>query len=155
MCTRGADLTAAGGRSSSSLGVHANMHANVKRKTPTNIPRRAIGVALCFAPLAALLASLAVGITHPQTSRFAGVGFMIAAAVIALLNAILRGSGVPILGTILLSIGVLDGFGATGSAVIGLATFVLDTGGSGWFVLSTWRDRGFWDGDSSKSAPDT
>jgi hypothetical protein len=131
------------------------MQASVEPKTPTNIPRRAIGVALCFAPLAALLASLAVGITHPQTSRFAGAGFMIAAAVIALVNATLRGSGVPILGTLLLCMGVLDGFGATGSGVIGLAAFVLDTGGSGWFVLSTWHDRGFWDGESSKPPRDT
>jgi hypothetical protein len=123
------------------------MQASANPKTPANIPRRALGLTLCFAPLAALLASLVVGITHPQNSRFAGAGFMIAAAVIALLNAVTRSSVIPILGTILLSIGVLDGFGATGSALIGLAVFALDTGGSGWFVLSTWHDRGLWDGE--------
>jgi len=94
-----------------------------------------------------LLASLVVGITHPLASRFAGTGFMIPAAVIALLNLVTRGSVIPILGTVLVCIGVLDGFGATGTALIGLAVFVLDTGGSGWFVLSTWHDRGLWDAE--------
>ena len=123
------------------------MHASATPNPRTNIPRRAFGVALCFAPMAAVIASLAVGITPPQASRFAGAGFMIAAAVIALLNVVTRGSVIPILGTVLLCIGVLDGFGATGTALIGLAVFVLDTGGSGWFVLSTWRDRGLWDAE--------
>ena len=114
------------------------MQASPNPKVPTNIPRRALGVALCFAPLVALLASLTVGIAHSQDSRFAGVGFMIAAAVIALLNLTVRGSVVPILGTILLLIGVGYGFGTPGSALTGIAVFVLDTGGSGWLVLGTW-----------------
>jgi hypothetical protein len=121
------------------------MQASAAPKSRINIPRRALGIALCFAPMAALLASLAVGIAHPQGSRFTGGGFMIAAAVIALLNVVTRGSVIPILGTVLLCFGVLDGFGATGTAILGLAVFVLDTGGSGWFVVSTWRDRGLWD----------
>jgi len=121
------------------------MQGSATPETATNIPRRALGVALCFAPMAALLVSLVVGIAHPQASRFTGVGCMIAAGVIALLNVVTKGSVIPILGTVLLCIGVLVGFGATGTALIGLAVFVLDTGGSGWFLLSTWRDRGLWD----------
>jgi len=133
----------------------AGMQADASTKPPLNIPRRAFDVALCFAPLVALLASLPVGIAHPGNPRFSGVGFMIAAAVIALLNAFLTGSGIPILGTILLTEGVADGFGASGSALIGLGAFLVDPGGSGWFVVSTWHDRGLWDGESSKSARDT
>ena len=90
--------------------------------------------------------------------------FMLAAAVIAAINFHLsfirprffrfrRGSmdgyrhvsGIPIVGTLLLSIGALSGFGAIGSALIGIGAFVLDTGGSAWFIVATWRDRSLWD----------
>lgn len=54
-------------------------------------------------------------------------------------------SGVPLVGTLLLCCGTLMGFGAVGSASVGIAAFVWDTGGSGWLVVATWRDDSFWD----------
>jgi hypothetical protein len=41
--------------------------------------------------------------------------------------------------------GALFSFGAVGTALIGICAFALDTGGTGWFVVSTWRDRSLWD----------
>jgi len=58
-------------------------------------------------------------------------------------------SGLPIIGTILLSIGALLSFGAVGTALIGICAFALDTGGTGWFVTSTWRDRALLGGPST------
>jgi hypothetical protein len=140
------------------------MHISTDQQRPTNIVRRAFGVVLAFSPLALLLASIAVGITRSQRPHFAGVGFIVAASVVAVLNFYLsfirprlfllrRGSMdgyrhvsvFPMLGTILLTLGALFGFGAIGSALIGIGAFALDTGGSAWFLICTWRDRSFWD----------
>jgi hypothetical protein len=123
-----------------------------------------LGVVLALSPLALLLASVAVGIARSQQEYFAGVGFMIAAFIVAALNFYLsfirprvfssrhgsmdgyrHVSGFPMIGTLLLTIGALLGFGAIGSALFGVAAFALDTGGSAWFLISTWRDRSFWD----------
>jgi len=54
-------------------------------------------------------------------------------------------SGVPIVGTLLTILGAIFGFGAVGCAVLGICAFAMDTGGSGWFVIATWRDHSFWD----------
>ena len=133
-------------------------------KKPTNYARRSFGVVLALLPLALLFASIIVGLIQPLKAHFAAAGVMIAAAVVAVINFYLsfirprlfslrRGSmdgyrhvsGIPIIGTLLLSIGALLGFGSIGSALIGIGAFVLDTGGSVWFVIATWRDRSFWD----------
>lgn len=141
------------------------MHMNADQpQNLTNYARRSFGVVLALLPLALLCASIVVGITRTQQSHFAAVGVMIAAAVVAAINFYLsfirprlfslrRGSmdgyrhvsGIPIIGTLLLSIGALFGFGSIGSALIGIGAFALDTGGSLWFVIATWRDRSFWD----------
>jgi hypothetical protein len=108
--------------------------------------------------------SLIVGLTRSRQTTFAGVGFMIGAAAVAVLNFHLsfirprlffvrRGSmdgyrfisGLPMVGTVLVVLGTFVGFGAVDSALIGIAAFALDTGGSGWFVIATWRDRSLWD----------
>ena len=54
-------------------------------------------------------------------------------------------SGIPMVGTVLAVFGALFGFGAAGSALLGLACIGIDTGGSVWFLVCTWRDRSFWD----------
>ena len=54
-------------------------------------------------------------------------------------------SDVPIVGSILVVLGALFGFGAVGTALIGIIVFLLDTGGSGWFVIATWKDKSLWD----------
>lgn len=133
-------------------------------RNTTNYVRRVLGVLLALLPFALLLASLIIGITDSEQPTFAAVGLMIAAAIFAALNfylsfirpqlfslrcgsmdGYLHVSGFPIIGTILLIIGAIVGFGAIGSSHIGMGAYVLDTGGPAWFVLSTWRDRSFWD----------
>ncbi len=119
---------------------------------------------MAFSPLLLLLASLIAGIIRSQHSSFAAVGFMIGAATFAILNfhlSFIRPrlyffrhgsmdgyrfvSGLPIVGTVLAILGAFFGFGAIGSAIIGIVAFALDTGGAGWFVIATWRDHSFWD----------
>ena len=52
---------------------------------------------------------------------------------------------IPLIGTVLICIGLVVGFGAIGTAVMGIAAFALDTGNTVWFVICTWKDRGLWD----------
>jgi hypothetical protein len=54
-------------------------------------------------------------------------------------------SGIPIVGTVVIVIGAILGFGSTLCAVLGLVAMALDTGGSVWFLIATWRDRSLWD----------
>lgn len=55
-------------------------------------------------------------------------------------------SGLPIVGTVLLTIG--QGLAAVPWpwAAALLTALVLDTGGPIWFMISTWRDRELWSG---------
>ena len=95
---------------------------------------------------------------------FAGVGIMIAASAIAILNFslsfvrprlfLLRNgsmgdyrhvSGLPGIGTLLVILGAIFGFGAIGTAILGLVVMALDTGGSVWFLIAVWSDESFWD----------
>ncbi|HEY1110550.1 MAG TPA: hypothetical protein VGE76_18005 [Opitutaceae bacterium] len=130
----------------------------------TNWLRRLVGIFIGFTPLALLTVSLIVGIARDTDVFFDGMGFIGAAALIAGCNTFLsfvrpaifrrrhgtmdgyrNVSGIPLIGTLLLCVGTLTGFGAVGSAAIGIAAFVLDTGGAGWLVIATWRDGSFWD----------
>ena len=54
-------------------------------------------------------------------------------------------SGFPMVGTILVVVGGLLGFGSVVTASFGLSAMLLDTGGSFWFLLATWNDSSFWD----------
>jgi hypothetical protein len=54
-------------------------------------------------------------------------------------------SGFPIVGTVLVVVGGLLGFGSVVTASVGLVALSLDTGSSIWFVLATWKDSSFWD----------
>jgi len=147
------------------VNISANQHL------PTNVLRRALGIALAFSPVAVLLTSIVFGVTQSHRSRFSGLGRVIPGLLIAVLNFYLsflrpvlfhvalrwqsqlrpygHVSGLPIIGTILLSIGALLSFGAVGTALIGICAFALDTGGTGWFVTSTWRDRALLGGPST------
>ena len=141
---------------SAAMNISANPHA------PTNVLRRTCGIGLAFAPVAVLLTSVVVGLTQSHRAPFSGVGWMIPGLLIAVLNFYLsfirplviasrqpgpyrHVSGAPVIGTILVTIGAVLTFGAVGSALLGLCAFATDTGGTGWFVVCTWRDRALWD----------
>mgnify|MGYP001812150322 CR=1 FL=1 len=111
-----------------------------------------------------LIASIVAGINGMQVGLVGGMAVMIAAGLIALLNfylSFVRGhlylkrhgsrdgyrhiSGVPLIGTVLVLIGAALGFGDVPTAVLGLIVMSVDTGGSVWFLIATWRDASFWD----------
>jgi hypothetical protein len=144
--------------------VSLTMQMDAEPRKPRNLARRTFGVALAFSPMALLLASIIVGVMGSQRPHFTGIGFMVVAAIIAAFNFYLsfirarlfswrRGSmdgyrhvsGFPMIGTICLTMGALFGFGAIGSALVGIGALAADTGGSVWFVIATWRDSSLWD----------
>lgn len=131
---------------------------------PTNYPRRAIGLVLCFSPLILLFCSIFVALAGSDRRPFGAIGFVVAALFFAVLNfhlsfvrpwwlrrshgsleAVRHVSGLPMVGTILVLLGGAFGFGAIGTALIGLVAVALDTGGAPWFLIATWRDSSFWD----------
>lgn len=139
------------------------LNADMNRR-PVSFVRRTLGGVIAFSPLALSLVSVFSGLLQHRQSNFIGVGFMIPAAAFAAINFYLSFirprlfyrrhgsmvgyhfiSGIPIIGSILVFWGALHGFGAIGSALIGVVSFCLDTGGSGWFVIATWKDQSFWD----------
>jgi len=54
-------------------------------------------------------------------------------------------SGIPIIGTVVVVVGTLLGFGTLLCTTLGLLAVALDTGGSVWFLVATWRDASLWD----------
>jgi hypothetical protein len=121
--------------------------------------RRSIGLVVCVTPVILLLASIIFGLIRPR-SPTSGLGWTIAALMFGLLNfylsfvrpALFRWrygsleryrhvSGFPMVGTILVVVGGLVGFGSVVTASVGLVAMALDTGSSIWFVLATWKDR--------------
>jgi hypothetical protein len=133
----------------------------------TNYARRAIGVVVCSAPVALLLASLGASRASPRESGF-GIGLAALGLVVASFNLYLaavrpalyvwrhgstRGmrnvSGMPLLGTLLVVVGGIVGFADWRSATAGLLALVLYTGGLPWFLLATWSDRSFWDAEQN------
>lgn len=139
------------------------MNSGLQPKTK-NYFRRVFWSGLAFSPLVILLVSLVFGIMRRNLPDFAAIGFMIPAAVLAFLNFYLSfirprfyfsrhgsmagyrfKSGVPLVGTLLVVLGAVFGFGSIWSTIIGIIAFSFDTGGSGWFVIATWRDQSLWD----------
>jgi hypothetical protein len=127
-----------------------------------NYGRRALGVAICLAPVLLLVASPLVG--EPSDGWAMGLGLAVCALPVALLNFYLsvvrpalyrrrRGSmegyrhisGVPLFGNLLVVIGGVIGFGDWRTASVGLVALALDTGGLPWFLATTWRDHSMWD----------
>jgi hypothetical protein len=51
----------------------------------------------------------------------------------------------PCVGTLLVVVGGILGFGEVVWALVGIAAMLLDTGGSFWFLIATWKDTSFWD----------
>lgn len=54
-------------------------------------------------------------------------------------------SGIPMIGTLLVLLGLAIEFRALVPTALAAVATMLDTGGSPWFLLATWRDRSFWD----------
>ncbi len=134
----------------------------------TNYLRRGFGLVVGCSPLVLLCGSVLYGLSHGDRPTAAGLIVELAALLVAGLNVHLafvrrllhrrrtgslegyrRVSGMPLLGTLLVVIGALLGFGSLAVAVLGLAAFVADTGGSMWFVIATWRDSSLWDAPSA------
>ncbi|MGO8764840.1 MAG: hypothetical protein ACLQSR_06855 [Limisphaerales bacterium] len=129
-----------------------------------NLWRRAIGLLCGLLPLFVIVASIVYGLSHSQP-RFVAFGWLIAAAIIALINMFYsfvrpfillrilrvpnkeykRVSGLPVIGSILVILGTLFSFGSIGTAILFLIIFLIDTGGSMWFLIATWKDSGLWD----------
>lgn len=125
--------------------------------------RRAIGVVAACTPALLSAASLASALTHGNQHRPIGVVVMLLALLIALLNLCLscrpwlhqranngslegykHVSGVPLIGTLLVLLGAVLGFGSAFCVAVGLLAVGLDTGGLPWFVIGTWKDASFW-----------
>ncbi len=130
----------------------------------TSYIRRGIGFLVAAAPVAPLVASLVHGVTRGSESRRLGLAVTLAALAIAALNfhlsflrerLYLRANGsregyrnvsvVPIVGTALVVVGAVLGFGSSICATLGLLAVALDTGGFTWFVICTWGDASLWD----------
>ena len=119
---------------------------------------------ICLSPVILLLASLLWGRSLPDRGPSWSLALGAVATALAGLNfylSFIRGrrfkarhgslegyrhvSGIPAIGTLLVVIAGITGFGQTETALVGLAAMLLDTGGSLWFVVQTWRDTSFWD----------
>jgi len=134
--------------------------------------RRGIGVLVGCSPLFLLIASIVHAGTRGDREHAVALGVMFVALVIGGLNfyvafmriAIYRWtkgsldgyrhvSGFPVIGSLVVVVGAVLGFGSVLCAVLGLVAVALDTGGSVWLVIATWRDSGFWDDDPSAPMP--
>ena len=126
-----------------------------------NYPRRVLGAVLCLSPLLLLIAS---AVLHNRPHSAAAMWLLVPAAAFALLNFHLSVSRpllyrlchgslddfrfvsvFPIIGTVFAIIGGIVGFGALSAALIGIGAILVDTGGSFWFLVATWRDTSLWD----------
>lgn len=147
----------AGGRSTLMTGARTRPMGETEGRT--SYVKRGIGLLFGCSPLLLLVASLAYGLAgHSQLRPLSLVAELIALLVGALnfylsfLRRVLHRwrtgtldgyryvSGFPMVGNVLAILGVFLGFGSIVSAVIGLVAVAVDTGGSAWFVISTWRD---------------
>ena len=130
----------------------------------TNYLRRGTGAFICGAPVFLLAVSIAYGTTQSKTPSPIGYALVALGTIVATLNLYLSFgryffyrlrhcsadgyrhiSGFPFIGTILVVGGGLVSFGSVPVAVLGLMTMVLDTGGTLWYLVSTWRDSTLWD----------
>jgi hypothetical protein len=133
-------------------------------KASTNYFRRAIGIIICTAPLTLLLSSIFYSLTHDTVTGIMGIVFAGLGVAIGGLNLYLsfirprlyqfkQGSmqgyrfvsGVPIVGTIFVLMGGINGFGSLPIALLGIIAMVIDTGGCLWFLFYTWNDSSLWD----------
>jgi hypothetical protein len=130
----------------------------------TSFIRRAVGVVVALAPVVLLVASLVSALTCGKERHPSGLAVVLFALVIGALNfylSFVRGlryrratgsldayrhvSGLPMVGTVAVVVGTLLGFGSALCAALGLLAVGIDTGGSVWFLIATWRDASLWD----------
>ncbi len=126
--------------------------------------RRTVGLSLGLSPVALLLWSLLQGLQGGAQETFLGIGFVLTGLVFGTINFCLSFirpylcirrhvsvedhrfvSGLPIVGTLFVVVGGIYGFGAIGTAALGLLVMALDTGGSVWILIATWRDESIWE----------
>ena len=130
----------------------------------TNYRRRGFGILVGVSPLLLLGASLLFSVASGNRQSTPALVVMIVAMFIAVRNFYLsfirpfvfhkRGgafdaykhvSGIPIIGTLVIVVGAVLGFGSALCSALGLVAMALDTGGSVWFLVATWRDVSLWD----------
>lgn len=129
-----------------------------------NYLRRTFGALLCLSPLGIASVSLGWGMVHLHTAHLfvigVSLGLMTLAVLVSAMNFYLSFirparfqhkpdyhfvSGIPMVGSLLVTAGSLIGFGSVIQAMVGIVALLIDTGGSVWFLIATWRDTGFWD----------
>ena len=122
--------------------------------------RRILGITICFSPVALAVWSL---LTPPRETWWAALIPLALGASIASLNLYssfirswiyrfrhhsLEGyryvSGFPVIGTVLVTLGILAGLGSKPIAAVALLVLTVDTGGLPWFLVQTWRDKSLW-----------
>ena len=120
---------------------------------------------LCLSPIMLPVVSIISALTennHPLFSHnLFSVIFIVAALPFAILNFYLHPwwfiyrhgsrattkpniSGFPLVSSICVVYATFNGFGSIGTALLGLAVIAIDTGGSPWFLVATWRDSSLW-----------
>lgn len=129
--------------------------------------RRSLGLLLGLLPLWLALASLAQAMNYPREEALWLAGAALAVGVFNFSLAFLRPiwlstvrgltefshvSGAPGIGSLLVLLACGFGFGGLVTSVLALIAVLLDTGGSPWFLASTWRDSSFWDSYRSTEA---
>jgi hypothetical protein len=126
--------------------------------------KRAFGAAICLVVPFLFVVSLVIGLRGATSPWFVGAWPLVWSGLIGGLNIYLsfirsrlhlrrhgslkeyrHVSGYPLIGWLGLIAALCLGWGAPGTALIGLALCFVDTGGLVWFFLGTWRDESLWD----------
>lgn len=133
-------------------------------RTSINYIRRATGIVVCTTPIWLAAASVVSGVRTTSPSDASGIAWLFFGAVIAALNAYfsflrpwlyaqrhngsMKGfrsvSGIPLIGTIAVMLGIIFSWGHIYSAIVGAVISVIDSGGGPIFLVVTWHDRSFW-----------
>src|SRR5262245_48759235 len=135
----------------------------------TNHWRRSLGIVFCLIPFGLAASSCVVGFANGNWA-VAGLGVAVGGFLFSVCNVYLSFvrpwrysrrhtsmegyrfvSGAPVIGTLCVVVSNIMGFGEIITGTLGLVTLVLDTGGSPWFLVSTWNDRSMWDTQAAKS----
>ena len=124
--------------------------------------RRVLGAALCLSPLGLALASLFCALAAPRPETALGLAPAALGLAITGLNFHLsfirpawrrrqgkpehHVSGLPIVSHLFMLGALSMGFGALYTSLATVATAALDTGGTLWLLVWTWKDESFWNG---------